>query len=62
MITGSNFMTIRDLAAFFNVSVTTIREWMKQPGFPKRLEFSKRTVRFRRNEIEEWTDGKRFTP
>jgi len=57
-----NTMTINEVAEFFGVHRKTIYDWMKKdPDFPKGFrKFS--TVRFRREEIEEYWRKNPYIP
>jgi len=56
MDTGAEFMKIPAVARYCGVSKTTIREWSKRPDFPKAIRPTKRTVMYRRSDIDAWLD------
>ena len=48
------YASMKQVAAYFGVSVTLIREWIAADGFPKPYRFGPQTARFRWSEVLEW--------
>ena len=50
-------LTIREVSELTNLSVGTLYHWIGQGRVPV-VRFSKRCVRFRKSDIEEWIKAK----
>lgn len=60
MLSGAERMRISEVAEYCGVSKTTVHIWIKKhPDFPKAIRPSKRTVYYRRSELDRWLDSTR---
>jgi excisionase family DNA binding protein len=50
-------LTIREVSELTNLSIGTLYHWISEGRIPV-VRFSKRCVRFRKNDIEEWIAAK----
>lgn len=53
-----NFIDVKTVARMLGVSVATVHRLRKTTDFPKAREISERCVRWRRSQIEEWSESR----
>ncbi len=52
------YIGIKTVARILGVSVSTVHRLRKNTDFPKAREISERCVRWRRSQIEEWSESR----
>ena len=50
-------LTCKEVAGLLNIKVDTVYLWIKNGTLPKPKRISASTIRFARDEIEEWIDN-----
>lgn len=53
-----HFIDVRTVARILDVSVATVHRLRKTADFPKARTISERCVRWRRSQIEEWSESR----
>jgi predicted DNA-binding transcriptional regulator AlpA len=56
VMAGGEYLTADDLLARFGIGRSTLYEWRRDPAmrFPKPVRLTRRTVRWRREDVEGW--------
>lgn len=60
-VVDSEHLTLQDTATRLGIAYSTLRKWIAEGRLPESLYLkAPRLVRFRRQALEEWLDGKEF--
>ncbi len=55
---GPGLLTTRQVARMFGLSFRAVEEWRRRGRGPKFLQLTSRVVRYRREDVERWLQGR----
>lgn len=53
-MTTNDYLDRRDVLKLIGISDPTLRKYWRNGTFPRPVEWTERTIKFKRSEVEEW--------